>query len=93
MINFAEGWSPSETKYKITKSDLKKLVKKLMEVEEEYPEASYTGGLNPSHITEILKHILYVQKFASVDLRVQVEDDGYHLGVLIAKKNLDLEDD
>ena len=27
MINFAEGWSPSETKYKITKSDLKKLVK------------------------------------------------------------------
>ena len=45
MINFAEGLVSSETKYKITKSDLKKLVKKLMEVEE-YPEASYTGGLN-----------------------------------------------
>ena len=88
MINFADGWSPSDGKIAISKKDLKKLVKKLMTLKdnEEYDEASYHGGLNPSHVTEIIKYILYTQEYKGVDMRVQVEEDGYHLGVLIAKK-------
>ena len=98
MINFADGWSPSD-KYKITKKDLKELVKKLMTIQddqddlnEKYAEASYQGGLNPSHVTEIIKYILYTQEYRSVDMRVQVEEDGYHLGILIAKKSDNTED-
>jgi len=89
MINFAEGWSPSDKKtIELTKKDLKKLVEALMESEEEYNEGEYIGGINPSYITEILKDIIYKQKYKYVDLRVQLENDGYHLGILIAKKGL-----
>ena len=99
MINFADGWSPSDGKYKITKKDLKELVQKLMTIQddgddfnEKYSESSYHGGLNPSHVTEIIKYILYTQEYRSVDMRVQVEEDGYHLGILIAKKSDNTED-
>ena len=51
-----------------------------------YQAGTSCGGLHPDHITETIKHILYVEKYKRVDFSVSLEDDGFHLHIAINKK-------
>ena len=92
MINFNDGWSPRDfssnkkSNIQLTKSQIKKIIQKLMESSSKFSEGSYHGGLNPSHVTEIIKYILYTESRSFVDVKILVESDGYHLGVLIKER-------
>ena len=51
-----------------------------------FAEGTTFGGLHPDHISEILKHILYREKFKKVNITVSLEADGYHLNIKINRK-------
>jgi len=85
MISFRKGYQPEEY-FKLTKADIKKLADAIVGKDPLY-EGSYHSGLNPIHITEIIKHLMYVEKNKSIQIIIDKELDGFHLAITIDKKD------
>ena len=77
MICFKKGHAP-EDKLELSVKHLEALVKAIAGTDSYYP-GSYHGGLHPDAITEIIKHLMFVDK-------IDKEADGYHLALTIDKK-------
>lgn len=84
MICFKKGYAP-EDKLELSVKHLEALVKAIAGTDSYYP-GSYHGGLHPDAITEIIKHLMFVDKNESVQIIIDKEADGYHLALTIDKK-------
>ena len=71
MIAFKKGFSKHSSE-----KGYQELIKTLLE--DTFAEGTSFG--------EILKHILYREKFKKVNITVSIEADGYHLKVKINRK-------
>jgi hypothetical protein len=85
MISFSRGRSPSEEGVSISPKQLEALVKAIAG-SDPYYAGSYHAGLPPDAITEIIKHLMFVDKNESVQIIIDKEVDGYHLALTIDKK-------
>jgi len=79
VIAFKKGFSKHSSK-----KGYQELIKTLFE--DTFAEGTSFGGLHPEYIGEILKHILYREKFKKVNITVSLEADGYHLNIKINRK-------
>ena len=79
MIAFKKGFSKHSAE-----KGYQELIKTLLDGT--FAEGTSFGGLHPEYIGEILKYILYREKFKKVNITVSIEPDGYHLKVKINKK-------
>ena len=62
----------------------KELIKAVLD--DPFAEGTSFGGLNPDYITEMIKYIIYTEKYKKVNVTVAREPDGYHLKIKINKK-------
>ena len=84
MICFKKGHSPDK-KFYVSAEKMESLVKAIIG-SDPYYAGSYHGGLHPDAITEIIKHLMFVDKNESVQIIIDKEVDGYHLALTVDKK-------
>lgn len=84
MISLNKGRWP-DRKTDLNAKHFKALVKALSGADPYY-SGSYHGGLHPDAITEIIKHLMFKDGNESVQIIIDKEVDGYHLGLTIDKK-------
>ena len=82
VIAFRKGFAPDDD-YSISKSQLKKLVKALLTKKSTASTHSYHGGLSPSQIEMIISHLMYTKGADAINLTINKEEDGYHLGLTV----------
>ena len=83
MIAFREGQSPEE-EYSIPKEKLKEIIKSALLKKASSPSvSSYYGNLSPTQIEMIISHLMYTKAAESINITINKEDDGYHLGMTI----------
>jgi hypothetical protein len=82
VIAFKKGFAP-EDDYSISKGQLKKLVKALLAQKSNPSTHSYHGELTPSQVEMIISHLMYTKGADSINLTINKEEDGYHLGLTI----------
>jgi hypothetical protein len=68
------------------KTGIKELVDALLD--DPLPAGTVLRDLHSNHISEIIKHIIYHEKYDKVNFTVSLEADGYHLKVKINKKGM-----
>jgi hypothetical protein len=84
MICFKKGHSPDKNLH-LSAEKMESLVKAIIGADPYYA-GSYHGGLHPDAITEIIKHLMFVDKNESVQIIIDKEVDGYHLALTVDKK-------
>ena len=83
MIAFNHGHSPDD-EYSISKDQLKKIIKSVLAKEgATYATHSHHSGLTPTQIEMIISHLMYTKGAESINLTVNKEEDGYHLGLTV----------
>ncbi len=83
MIAFREGQSPDE-EYSISKDQLKKIIKAVLAKKSGVSSThSHHSGLSPTQIEMIISHLMYTKGADSINLTINKEEDGYHLGLTI----------
>ena len=83
MIAFREGQSPEE-EYSIPKEKLKEIIKSALLKKASSPSvSSYYGNLSPTQIEMIISHLMYTKAAESINITINKEHDGYHLGMTI----------
>lgn len=85
MISFSDGNSPNDPP-DFPKDKYLELIKAIFQTDPFYT-GSYHGSLSPQQVGEILANIMYAQNYQSLDLTLEKEADGYHLGLTINKKD------
>ena len=55
--------------------------------EDPFPIGSYHGALSADFISEIISYIMFAQGNNSLNLIIEKEADGYHIGITIDRKN------
>ena len=87
MINFSDGWSPSDAKnIHISKEQIAELVKAIVENKNKHSVGSYHGDLSLEHIKEIINYLMYADKNDCIELLIEKENDGYHLALTVLDK-------
>ena len=84
MICFKRGHTP-EDDFELSDKHLEALVKAISGADPYY-SGSHHGGLHPDAITEIIKHLMFVDKNESIQIIIDKEVDGYHLALTVDKK-------
>ena len=84
MIAFKKGHSPDGFE-NVPQEKYMELLKAVLKQDPFYA-GSYHQGLSPQQLGEMLGHIMYVQKYKTVHFILDKEDNGYHLGLTIDKK-------
>lgn len=84
MIFLNKGRCP-DRKTDLNVKHFKALVKALSGADPYY-SGSYHGGLHADGITEIIKHLMFVEDNESVQIIIDKEVDGYHLALTVDKK-------
>tara|TARA_R100000664_G_C2676004_1_gene86027 strand:- start:302 stop:607 length:306 start_codon:yes stop_codon:yes gene_type:complete len=83
MIAFREGQSPDD-EFSIPKEKLKEIIKSALLKKASSPSvSSYYGNLSPTQIEMIISHLMYTKAAESINITINKEDDGYHLGMTI----------
>ena len=83
MIAFREGQSPDE-EYSISKDQLKKIIKAVLAKKSGVSSThSHHIGLSPTQIEMIISHLMYTKGANSINLTINKEEDGYHLGLTV----------
>ena len=91
MIAFRKGQSPDE-EYSISKDQLKKIIKSMLAQKGATSSThSHHSGLSPTQIEMIISHLMYTKGANSINLTINKEEDGYHLGLTVHA--IDDEDD
>jgi len=65
--------------------DLKKLFKQISKEGTIFGEGAYHSNLSPQQVEKIISFLMYAKGTSSLDITITLEDDGYHLGLLINK--------
>ena len=93
MIAFRDGYSPDD-EFSIPKEKLKKIIKSALLKKASSPSvSSYYGNLSPTQIEAIISHLMYTKGADSINLTINKEQDGYHLGLTIHAIDEDDDDD
>ena len=83
MIAFREGQSPDED-HSISKDQLKKIIKAVLAKKSGISSThSHHSGLSPTQIEMIISHLMYTKGADSINITINKESDGYHLGLTI----------
>ena len=83
MIAFRDGQSPDEG-HSISKDQLKKIIKAMLAQKGVTPSThSHHSGLSPTQIEMIISHLMYTKGASSINLTINKEEDGYHLGLTV----------
>lgn len=83
MIAFREGQSPDD-EFSIPKEKLKEIIKSALLKKASSPSvSSYYGNLSPTQIEMIISHLMYTKGANSINLTINKEEDGYHLGLTV----------
>ena len=83
MISFAEGGFDENTPP--SSANLKKLIQAILS-NDPFAIGSYHGELNNQNIAEIISYLMYTQNHSSIQIIIDKEANGYHLGLTIDKK-------
>ena len=89
MIAFRKGFAPDD-EHSISKAHLKKLVKAFLPKGNASFIHSYHGGLSLAQIEMIISHLMYTKGSDSINITIEKESDGYHLGLTV--HNVDQDD-
>jgi len=83
MIAFMDGYSPDE-EYSLSKDQLKKIIKAVL-TKKGVTSATHShhSGLTPTQIEMIISHLMYTKGADSINLTINKEEDGYHLGLTV----------
>ena len=97
MIAFNHGHSPDD-EYSISKDQLKKIIKAVLSNEktpfnQSVSTHSHHSGLSPTQIEMIISHLMYTKGAESINLTVNKEEDGYHLGLTVHAIDDDYDDE
>ena len=93
MIAFNHGNSPDD-EYSISKDELKKIIKAVLAKKSGISSThSHHSGLSPTQIEMIISHLMYTKGADSINLTINKEQDGYHLGLTIHAIDEDDDDD
>ena len=92
VIAFRKGFAPDDD-YSISKGQLKKLVKALLAKKSNSSTPSYHGELTPSQVEMIISHLMYTKGADSINLTINKEEDGYHLGLTVHSIDEDYNED
>lgn len=83
MIAFNHGHAPDD-EYSISKDQLKKIIKSVLAKKgATYATHSHHSGLTPTQIEMIISHLMYTKGAESINLTINKEEDGYHLGLTV----------
>lgn len=83
MIAFRDGYSPDD-EYSISKDELKKIIKAVLAKKSGISSThSHHSGLSPTQIEMIISHLMYTKGAESINLTINKEEDGYHLGLTV----------
>ena len=83
MIAFREGQSPDD-EFSIPKEKLKEIIKSALLKKSSSPSvSSYYGNLSPAQIEMMISHLMYTKDCESINITINKEEDGYHLGMTI----------
>ena len=82
VIAFRKGFAPDD-EHGISKSQLQKLIKALLAKETYMPVHSYYESLSPAQIEMIISNLMYTKGASEINLTINKEKDGYHLGLTI----------
>tara|TARA_R110002167_G_scaffold38405_2_gene119596 strand:+ start:175 stop:444 length:270 start_codon:yes stop_codon:yes gene_type:complete len=86
MINFAEGWSPENEYLQMSKSEIKELIKELIN-SNPYSVGSFHGDLSLTNVKEIINYLMYTQNNDSIQITIDKESNKYHLSIMIDSKS------
>lgn len=91
MIAFNHGNLPDD-EYSISKDQLKKIIKAVMAKKSNISSThSHHIGLSPTQIEMVISHLMYTKGAESINITINKEEDGYHLGLTI--HDINKEDD
>ena len=92
MIAFRDGQSPNED-HSISKDQLKKIIKAVLAKNSGISSTySHHSGLSPTHLDMIISHLMYTKGADSINITINKEGDGYHLGLTVHDINKDDDD-
>tara|TARA_Y100000310_G_C20261025_1_gene613632 strand:+ start:233 stop:493 length:261 start_codon:yes stop_codon:yes gene_type:complete len=85
MIAFSHGNDPDDPP-DLSKEKYLELLKAILQTDPFYI-GSYHGNLSPQQLGDILANVMYAQNYQSINVSIEKEADGYHLGLTIDKKS------